>query len=289
MTAGAQPPLLAPMRILTTSDGSRLSYRVFGSGPPLVFLHGWSSGAQEWFRYAEALAPHYRVICWNARGHDPVLTDPGQDMSLERMAEDLQELLTREAPQGALLVGHSMGALTAWAHIRRYGDGHLGGLCVLDQSPCLLTGEGWSLGIHGHFDSHHNQHFIRRLRRDFADTVIRLIGGQLDDPDPLPQTLYVQRLRDYLNRLPGEALTRCWESLTAADLRPVLSAIQRPTLLVYGDRSQFYGPAVAQWVQGRITGSRLIRYPEADHSPHLGDTRDRFLADLGAFARQVLS
>nr|WP_242521774.1 alpha/beta hydrolase [Motiliproteus sp. SC1-56] len=277
------------MKILDTSDQARVSYRVLGQGPTLLFLHGWSSGAAEWLPYAQALAERFRVICWTARGHDATLGSDSEQMSLDRMARDLHELLSLEAPTGALVVGHSMGALTAWAYIGRYGCERLTGLCILDQSPRLLTGPDWSLGVYGDFSPARNKAFIQRLRTHFPEAVTRLICARLDDPAPLPKTRYLKRLQEYLAGLPSELLTQCWESLTQADLRPILSRIAVPTLLIYGDRSQFYGPAVARWVQSQIPGSRLIRYPEADHSPHLGACRDAFLQDLGAFSQHCHS
>lgn len=269
---------------LTTSDHCTLQYFAQGQGPTLIFLHGWSSSAMEWLPYAELLADRYRVICWSARGHGLQPHADDTDVSLDRMATDLHELLQAEAPSGAILVGHSMGALTAWNYIRLYGCDQLNGLCIIDQSPRLLTGPDWPLGIYGDFCHRRNREFQSRLEENFPDAVCRLIFSCLDQPESeLPDQPLVPRLLRYLHTLPAELLTRCWQSLTEADLRPVLPTISCKTLLIYGSNSQFYSSQLAEWVAKQIPDSDLLHYAEADHSPHISH-KQQFVADLHRFA-----
>jgi non-heme chloroperoxidase len=67
------------------------------------------------------------------------------------MARDLKQVIDTLAREAPLLVGHSMGALTLWQYVARYGCRGLGGLCIIDQSPKLVTDAGWRLGIYGDF------------------------------------------------------------------------------------------------------------------------------------------
>ena len=272
------------MHQLITSDHCSLQYFVQGRGPTLIFLHGWSSSAMEWLPFAERLSDRYRVICWNARGHGLQAHDDATDVSLDRMATDLQQLLATEAPAGALLVGHSMGALTAWNYIRLFGGARLRGLVVVDQSPRLLTDDDWSMGVYGNFCVRRNARFLQQLRDDFSDAVCRLIFSCLEPTgQQLPDLPLVGKLRRYLAIQPAELLTRCWQSLTEADLRGVLPRIGCPTLLIYGSNSQFYSEQLAAWVASQIPDSSLLHYPDADHSPHISH-RQRFIDDLHRFA-----
>ena len=202
------------------------------------------------------------------------------------MADDLHELILKESPQGVTLMGHSMGALTLWRYIQRYGCNLLKGLCIVDQSPKLLTDDSWSMGVYGDFDQLKNQSFCQDLTDDFAESVVRLIFDGLQDCSKVPDNNYVKRLREYLSQMPGNKLRECWLSLTEADLRSALAKISVPSLLIYGDRSQFYGPQVARWVHQKIEGSKLIRYSEADHSPHISD-KERFIKDLSGFLQSI--
>lgn len=98
-------------------SGGVLGYRECGSGTQaIVLLHGISSGSGSWAQCAMLMAPHARVIAWDAPGYGastaldapaPVATD---------YAARLHQLLAWLGIEGCLLVGHSLGALMAAAY-----------------------------------------------------------------------------------------------------------------------------------------------------------------------------
>jgi non-heme chloroperoxidase len=100
-----------------TDDGERIRLKILGEGPPIVILHGWTASHLEWLPFAKHLAERYRVYCWNARSHGVPPPETGTPPTLPRMALDLQALLDRYQLRQAVLVGHSMGALTVWEYI----------------------------------------------------------------------------------------------------------------------------------------------------------------------------
>jgi len=269
-----------------TGDGATLHYEVIGSGRPVVLLHGWTSSHREWLYYATQLSGSGRFLCWDARGHgfrkQPADAEPP---TVGRMAEDLFELIRHEQLQAPVLLGHSMGALTAWEHIGRYGTDHLGGLVLIDQSPRLVTDQDWDLGIYGAFDADHNTRFIEALETDFAEAVLRLAAYGYNTK---VRERYeadsggFRMLREFLREMDAGPLIECWRSLAAADYRAVLPKIDVPTLLIYGDQSQFYSLEVAEFVRSAIPNAQLEVYRNSDHSPHLWQ-RDRFLADMKRF------
>lgn len=274
------------MNRLRASDGETVRYQIIGTGRPVIVLHGWTSSSREWLYYATRLATVGRFHCWDARGHGLRAVTAGSDPpTVGRMAQDLHELIRHERMHKPVLVGHSMGALTAWEHIGRYGTRHLGGLVIIDQSPRLVTDGDWHLGIYGAFDAGRNARFLADLREDFAETVLRLAAYGYDTR---ARERYeangsgFQMLRAFLREMDPGPLIECWRSLTAADYRPVLPGIDLPTLLVYGGQSQFYSLEVAEYVRSAIPGADLKIYEDTDHSPHLW-ARDRFIDDLRDF------
>jgi Predicted hydrolases or acyltransferases (alpha/beta hydrolase superfamily) len=140
------------METLLATDNHPIRYVSLGKGQPIVFLHGWTSGAREWLPFASELAESHQVFCWDARGHGTHEPPPCDQMVISQMAADLDRLLTEHDLRDTVLVGHSMGALISWEYIRSYGLGRLGGLCIIDQSPRLVTDIDWPLGIYGDFD-----------------------------------------------------------------------------------------------------------------------------------------
>jgi pimeloyl-ACP methyl ester carboxylesterase len=179
-----------------------------------------------------------------------------------------------------------MGALTLWQYIRDFGTAKIGRLCFIDQSPKLMTDPVWRHGIYGDFDAARAAQFSVALREDFAEAVLRLIALGLND---LSRKGYEanaagwQRMRAALSAQPAAALIDCWEDLVRLDLRGVLPRIDRPSLLVYGERSNFYTLDAAAWILDQVPGMQLSIYPEANHSPHMMDPQ-RFVRELTAFA-----
>jgi pimeloyl-ACP methyl ester carboxylesterase len=99
-----------------TAGGVSLSFDRFGSGLPLVLVHGsFSDHRTNWQSIAEALARHYTVHALARRGRGG--TDATQGHSVEDEAADLAALIrTIDAP--VLLLGHSHGAHVALAATR---------------------------------------------------------------------------------------------------------------------------------------------------------------------------
>lgn len=269
-----------------TSDQLTLHVAVRGSGPAIVFLHGWTSNHREWVSYAQPLSDSFATYCWDAPGHGSLNHPPREPIDVQRMAVDLQEHIQQFELESPLLVGHSMGALTSWEYIRQFGSDHLSGLVIVDQSPKLITEEDWPHGIYGEFPKERNKNFIARCEADFAETVLKLVGegnNSAARAEYAADSSRIQRTRSYLQRLSAEPLIQIWESLTLQDYRNVLPEIRVPTLLIHGDESHFYSVEVAQYLHRQIPDTTLHVYEGTDHSPHLWQ-RERFLDDLRLFA-----
>lgn len=266
-------------------DGEKIHLQISGDGPPIVMLHGWTASHQEWFPFLAALTAGHRVYRWDARGHGGHrLTKPAAP-TVERMARDLRNLLEYFDLEDVVAVGHSMGALTLWQYIAEYGCTRLGKVCLIDQSPKLLTDEDWKHGIYGDFDAECSARFLARLHDDFAESVLRLGALGLNQR---ARQKYGENAKGWegarqaLRELDPEPLIACWRSLTEADYRNTLQRMEIPTLLVYGGASNFYHAETARYVRDRIAGAILHIYEDTDHSPHQWQ-RERFARDLLEF------
>lgn len=115
-----QPPPRDELEI-RSSDGTRLHVELFGdeSGPPVLLVHGWTCGIGFWAHQLRELASDHHVIAYDLRGHGRSEPPRDDDFSLDALATDLEAVLeaTLEPDDRALLVGHSLGAMTivAWA------------------------------------------------------------------------------------------------------------------------------------------------------------------------------
>ena len=83
-------------------------YRVAGSGPPVVLIHGMVNSSRHWERVALQLAEHHTVIAPDLLGHGDSAAVRG-DYSLGAHAASIRDLLAVIGIDRATIVGHSLG------------------------------------------------------------------------------------------------------------------------------------------------------------------------------------
>ncbi|MES2259829.1 MAG: alpha/beta hydrolase [Pseudomonadota bacterium] len=101
-------------------EGGTVSYREIAAKddnvPVIVLLHGIGSGAASWLPCALELAREARVIAWNAPGYGNSSQLPQARPSAANYASRLRQMLQALGIARCVLVGHSLGALTACAY-----------------------------------------------------------------------------------------------------------------------------------------------------------------------------
>ncbi|MDH6166250.1 pimeloyl-ACP methyl ester carboxylesterase [Variovorax boronicumulans] len=108
-----------PARSVPVGGDAVVSVRERGTGPAIVCLHGIGSGAASWLDVAMLLAPQARVIAWDAPGYGASTPLAPAAPSAADYAERLHALLDALDIQSCVLVGHSLGALTAASAARK--------------------------------------------------------------------------------------------------------------------------------------------------------------------------
>jgi len=100
----------------TKVGSTDIHYVEAGSGPPLVFLHGFGSCAEAWHQQAAAFAPGFRVIAYDSVNHGHSSNSPRNEPEPDR-ADELDGFLAALGIERPILAGNSMGALTVlrWA------------------------------------------------------------------------------------------------------------------------------------------------------------------------------
>jgi pimeloyl-ACP methyl ester carboxylesterase len=135
----------------SADDGEEIRVQVNGHGPAIALP---TSGLNHrvWAPIAHRLCHRFTVYHWDARGHygghsEAPPPASGRPVSIERMSNDLRNLLHHFRLHCLVVVGHSMGALTIWAYIARHGCERLGRIGIIDQSSRLITDADWRLDI----------------------------------------------------------------------------------------------------------------------------------------------
>ena len=121
------------MATVSLPGGPTLNYREWGrpDAAVVLLLHGLTSSSESWRHVAPELGEHFRLIAPDARGHGG--SEWMRDYSFESMRNDVVGFMEQVGVLAAIVVGHSMGAVTAYDLAATRPD--LIRLLVLEEMP----------------------------------------------------------------------------------------------------------------------------------------------------------
>ena len=254
---------------LPTSDGGSLHVAERGTGRPLVLVHGVMLGVEIWAPQFHRLSHGHRVVAMGQRGHGTsVAGDDGY--SLERLADDLLEVLAGLEVTDAVLVGHSMGgmvSLFAGVHRARELRRHVASLVLVATSAGPLV-RGPAAGAMGAGFAGAAGRGLRRSDRrgrailpgrDFGTWMTRASFGSH------PGAAEVALTRAVLDRMSPAAMAALLGPLLAYDVHRRIHDVDLPTRVVVGTRDILTPPHMARAITGQIAGSELEVLPGCGH------------------------
>ena len=260
---------------------SALNAEVSGRGRrDLVLLHGWGMNLAVWSELAEALARRFRVIAIDLPGHgrsdwDGAAYTPAAQAF--RVHETLAPLTTRYS-----LLGWSLGGQFALDLAAAMPAG-IERLVLIATTPRFLAGPGWRFGL----KEVSLERLAAQVRADPAEAVSAFLRQQVRGLAPRTATRVLERLRGALARggaARPEALAWGLERLRQGDLRPQLSQVRAPTLVLAGQDDHITPPAASRALAAALPKARFRQLRGAGHVPFLSN-RAQFLAALDGFLR----
>jgi len=261
-------------------NGVSLHYEEAGSGEAIILLHGYTGSTKDWACQVPLLAPAYRVIALDHRGHGmSSAPHEEEDYSIPISSGDVYELMQLLGIDRCCLIGHSMGGFIALQFALDHPD-RVSALVLVDTSSGtfdvapgypelrakmdeLAREEGVEAAFE--YEATHNTIRIERFRwhpqwREIARR--KVLGTSVDG--------YI-----YVARSFGK-----WRPVTER-----LGEIRVPTLIFRGDEDAPFA-AASETLREAIAGSRLVIIPGAGHSPHeeapgiFNEELATFLADV---------
>ena len=122
-------------RMLPGADGNRIRALEWSQeGVPMVLVHGFGNDAHIWDDFAPLVAPHYRVVAIDLRGHGDSDHDPERRYQWDDHVRDLESVVAALGFERMVLVGHSLGGRTCLLFAGRNTD-KMAGLVVVDTGP----------------------------------------------------------------------------------------------------------------------------------------------------------
>src|SRR5882762_6676261 len=253
------------MSTIITRDGTKIYYKDWGTGQPVVYSHGWPLSADAFEDQMFYLASRgYRCIAHDRRGHGRSGQSwNGNDM--DTYADDLAQLVEKLDLKDAIHVGHSTGGGEVARYIGRHGTKRVAQAVLIGAVPPLMLktpGNPGGLPMDA-FDQIRTAVITDRAQF-FKDLSAPFYGVNR------PGAKVLQGLRDSFwlqGMLAGhKSVYDCIKAFSETDFTEDLNKFDVPTLILHGDDDQIVPIGASALLSSKIVkGATLKIYPGAPH------------------------
>lgn len=233
-----------------TLQGINVNYTTRGKGPALLLVHGWNSSHEQWSLNLRQLARGFRVIAVDLPGHGDSQVPPDFDYSLEAHVAWLEGFRKAMRLSSCGLVGHSLGGTIAAAYAAEHPE-RVRAL-VLVATPASGRGLAWRNRIPGAGALISLTYW---MRGPWAVAFMMLRGVYKSENLEKP---FVQANVTEMLKISRTTLTRTARLARTADLRPLLSGIVCPTLVIAGNKDHTIREKESRVLTAGIEGSHLL-------------------------------
>ena len=271
------------LHTVTGGGGLRLHVREWGraSGPPILFIHGWSQNHLCWAKqYESDLADRFRLVAYDLRGHGmsdaPLEPEHYTDAGL--WADDVAAIMDQLGLDQTVLVGWSYGAFVICDYIRAYGAERIAAIDFVEGAVKLGEAAFGTLIGPGFLD-----HFAHATADDLPTNIWAMRS--------FVHTCVAQPLT------PGDFETAvAWNIAVPARVRAALAAreideddvlrdLRVPLLVTHGRADTVVLPAMAEHVLATCPTAKASWYDGVGHVPHL-EAPVRFTEELARLAQR---
>lgn len=271
------------MTYVEARDGAQLYVKDWGTGDPVVLIHGWPLSSDSWDPVSNALVEAgHRVIAYDRRGFGRSdQTAAGYDY--DGFADDLADVMSATGATGNVtLVGFSMGGGEVARYMSRHGGKGVVRAALVGSVVAFIrqtddNPDGVPPSVFDEIEQnirHDRPGFIKSFLNDFYGVgfITKPVSSAVLDAS--------WNMAMQAGLLPTLGAMKAWST---TDFRPDCAAFKVPTLIVHGtsDKNVPIDPS-ARMAASLIEDVQLVEYRGAPHGLFETD-RDRLIGDLLAF------
>ena len=251
------------IRFATSTDGVRLAWTAVGEGPTLVKAPNWITHLEEDWRSINAgwmgdLAARRRLLRFDQRGNG--LSDRGAvEVTLERLADDLEVVLDAAEVARAPIVAQSQGCAIACAFAARRPE-RVAGLVLIG---------GFAQGVHVRSEPKHSELIasldaMGRLGWDGEYPSIRDHFARMVSPDASREDL--AETADYMRRsIAAEDFGPFRDAIGRLDAIDVLPRVACPALVLHATGDRLHPPEQGRRLAAGIPDARFVALDTRNH------------------------
>jgi non-heme chloroperoxidase len=271
---------------ITTRDNVGIHYKDWGSGRPVVFIHGWPLNADAWEDQMKWVADNgFRGIAHDRRGHGRS-DQPWDGYDFDTFADDLDELMNQLDLQDATLVAHSMGGGELARYIGRHGTRRVRQAVLLSAvPPIMIKSDTNPEGVPEDVLTGIKNGILTERSQFWKDTAEGFFGANR------PGNKVTQGNKDAFWFMAMhqsiQAGVKCVDAFGYTDFTQDLRSFDVPTLVVHGDDDQVVPIDATGRKSAKIIADATLKvYEGGSHGIALvpGD-KERFNRDLLEFLK----
>jgi len=273
------------MSTITVKDGTQIYYKDWGTGPPIVFSHGWPLSADAFEDQMFYLSSRgFRCIAHDRRGHGRS-GQPWEGNDMDTYADDLATLVEKLDLKDAIHVGHSTGGGEVARYIGRHGTKRVSKAVLISAVPPLMLktpANPAGLPMEA-FDQIRES--VRKDRSQFFEELSTPFYGANKPGANVSQGIrHSFWLQGMLCGFPGAY--DCIKAFSETDFTEDLKKFDVPTLVLHGDADQIVPIGAAGLLSSKIIKGAILKvYPGFPHGM-CSTNKDQINADLLAFLQQ---
>ncbi len=270
-----------------TGESIKLSYSDYGTGRPVVLIHGWPLSKEMWeYQLEDLVNAGFRVIKYDRRGFGKS-SKPWNGYDYDSLAGDLNALMEQLDLRDATLVGFSMGGGEVVRYLTLYGDQRINSIALIGSiTPFMMKTDDNPYGVDKSvFDDMIGQ--IKKDRVGFLDGFGKQFFGvnMLSHPVSAPLLEYYRMLGSFAS---SHSTQQCVVSFSQTDFRSDVAMVNVPTLIIHGTADKTVPIEISgDKTATLIHNSKYIKYDGAPHGLFYTH-KEQLNSDLIQFLNDVL-
>jgi pimeloyl-ACP methyl ester carboxylesterase len=287
----------------TASDGTRVWYRLQGSGPPVVLCDGIGCDGYVWPYLIDAFEDSYTFIRWHYRGHGNSEEPKDLDnLSIETLVDDLHGILDvlegdGDIAEPPILIGHSMGCQVILEFAHRHPDQvrAIVPICGSYGHPLdtfQQGGSGRGPSFKGVIETmikvvEKRPELVNAIwSRAFSSRLSWILASNTElNVDLISRADFMPYLK-HMGRIKAAIFMRMLSFAAEHTSEDYIESLNLPVLIIAGKHDRFTPMHLSETMRDLIPGARLVILPEGSHTAPL-EMPEMINEALGAFLAEL--